>query len=42
LKKSVSELKHSMTCWELVLWQEFYKREHDEVKKMRDKMKRKR
>jgi len=31
-----------LTPWEYLLWHQFYKREHDEVKKLRDKMKKKR
>lgn len=42
LKKSVSELKQSMSYWEYMLWQEFYKRERDEMKKLSDKMRKRR
>ncbi len=34
---TVSQLRKGLTPWELLLWGEFYKREHDAVKKLHAK-----
>jgi hypothetical protein len=34
---TVAELRTKMTTWELLLWAEFYKREREELKKMKEK-----
>jgi hypothetical protein len=40
LGMTVSQLRKRLTPWELLLWSEFYKREHDAVKKMHERAKR--
>jgi hypothetical protein len=42
LGMTVSQMRQSMSVWELILWMEFYRRERKEIKRMREKAKGKR
>lgn len=42
LGKTVNEVRRSMTVWEFLMWNEFYKRERTEVERMHERAKRKR
>lgn len=41
LGMTVHELRRVMPFWELVMWEQFYKRERIEIKRIHDKAKRK-